>query len=115
MKEKFSKLVNVYKKYGFVGFCKKLYAYIVANYFNITSDEILSSKRTQEISYARHIAMYLLRECTGLSLPKIGKELGGRNHATILNGINNIKTSMEKNEDTKKIIEELVANLTDRS
>ena len=88
---------------------------IVANYFNITSDEILSSKRTQEISYARHIAMYLLRECTGLSLPKIGKELGGRNHATILNGINNIKASMEKNEDTKNIIEELVSNLNDRS
>lgn len=88
---------------------------IVANYFNITSDEILSSKRTQEISYARHIAMYLMRECTGLSLPKIGKELGGRNHATILNGINNIKASMEKNEDTKKIIDELVANLNDRS
>ncbi|MBQ6703107.1 MAG: glycosyltransferase [Clostridia bacterium] len=34
MKDKFSKLVNVYKKYGFIGFCKKLYAYIVANYFN---------------------------------------------------------------------------------
>lgn len=34
MKEKLSKLVNVYKKYGFIGFCKKLYAYVVANYFN---------------------------------------------------------------------------------
>ncbi len=87
---------------------------IVANYFNITSDEILSSKRTQEISYARHIAMYLIREFTNLSLPKIGKELGGRNHATILNGINNIKASMEKNEDTKKIIDELVKNLENR-
>jgi len=87
---------------------------IVANYFNLTSDEILSSKRTQEISYARHIAMYLMREFTGLSLPKIGRELGGRNHATILNGINNIKTSMERNEDTKKIVEELVSNLENR-
>ncbi len=87
---------------------------IVSNYFNLTSDEILSSKRTQEISYARHIAMYLMREFTGLSLPKIGKELGGRNHATILNGINNIKSSMEKNEDTKKIVEELITNLENR-
>lgn len=87
---------------------------IVANYFNITSDEILSSKRTQEISYARHIAMYLIREFTNLSLPKIGKELGGRNHATILNGINNIKASMQKDEDTKKIIDELVKNLENR-
>jgi len=87
---------------------------IVANYFNLTSDEILSSKRTQEISYARHITMYLMREFTGLSLPKIGKELGGRNHATILNGINNIKASMENNEDTKKIVEELISNLENR-
>lgn len=87
---------------------------VVANYFNVTSDEILSSKRTQEIAYARHIAMYLIREFTNLSLPKIGKELGGRNHATILNGINNIKASIEKNDDTKKIIDELIKNLENR-
>ncbi len=87
---------------------------IVANYFNLTSDEILSAKRTQEISYARHIAMYLMREFTGLSLPRIGKELGGRNHATILNGINKIKNSMETNEDTRKIVEELIINLESR-
>ncbi len=87
---------------------------VVANYFNVTSDEILSSKRSQEIAYARHIAMYLIREFTNLSLPKIGKELGGRNHATILNGINKIKESMEKNEDTKKIIDELIKNLENR-
>ena len=80
----------------------------------MTSDEILSSKRSQEIAYARHIAMYLIREFTNLSLPKIGKELGGRNHATILNGINKIKESMEKNEDTKKIIDELIKNLENR-
>lgn len=86
---------------------------IVSNYFGLTSDEILSSKRTQEISYARHIAMYLLREFAHLSLPKIGKELN-RNHATIINGINNIKSSMESNEDTKKIIDELTKNLENR-
>ncbi len=87
---------------------------VVANYFNVTSDEILSAKRTQEIAYARHIAMYLLREFTNLSLPKIGKELGGRNHATILNGIKNIKESMEKDEDTRKVIDELIKNLENR-
>lgn len=86
---------------------------IVANYFGLTPDEILSAKRTQEIAYARHIAMYLLREFAHLSLPKIGKELG-RNHATIINGINNIKASMAANEDTKKIIDELTKNLENR-
>lgn len=87
---------------------------IVANYFNVTSDEILSSKRTQDISYARQIAMYLLREFTNMSLPKIGQELGGRNHATIISGINKIQESLEKDEDTKKIVEELVKNLENR-
>ncbi len=87
---------------------------IVSNYFGVTSDEILSTKRTQEISYARHIAMYLMREFTGQSLPKIGQELGGRTHATVSNGINNIKNDMETNEDTKKIVEELIANLENR-
>ena len=87
---------------------------VVANYFNVTSDEILSAKRTQEIAYARHIAMYLIRQFTNLSLPKIGQELGGRNHATILNGINNIKKSMEENDDTRKIIDELMKNLENR-
>ena len=87
---------------------------IVSNYFNLTSDEILSSKRTQEISYARQIAMYLMREFTGLSLPKIGKELGGRNHATILSGIKKIESGIKNNEDTKKIVEELIVNLENR-
>ncbi len=87
---------------------------IVANYFNVTSDEILSAKRTQDISYARQIAMYLLREFTNMSLPKIGQELGGRNHATIISGINKIQESLEKDEDTKKIVEELVKNLENR-
>ena len=41
MKEKISKLVNVYKKNGFLGFCKKLYAYVVANYFNKISLDVL--------------------------------------------------------------------------
>ena len=58
--------------------------------------------------------MYLLREFTSLSLPKIGQELGGRNHATIVSGIKKIKESLEKDEYTKKIVEELVKNLENR-
>ena len=88
---------------------------IVSNYFNLTSDEILSAKRTAEISYARQIAMYLMREFTSMSLPKIGKELGGRNHATIISGIKKIENSIETNEDTRKIVEELRVNLENRS
>lgn len=44
MKEKFTKLINVYKKYGFIGFCKKLYAYVVANYLNKISLKVMFNK-----------------------------------------------------------------------
>jgi chromosomal replication initiator protein len=87
---------------------------VVANYFNLKSDEILSAKRTQEIAYARHIAMYLLREFAHLPLQKIGRELGGRNHSTIINGVNNIKEEIKNNAETKEIIEELIRNLENR-
>ena len=87
---------------------------VVANYFNVTSDEILSAKKNQPIAYARQIAMYLIREFTNLSLPKIGQELGGRDHATIMYGISAIKKKMQDNEDTKKVIDELMKNLENR-
>ncbi len=87
---------------------------IVANYFDVTSDEILSEKKTSEIVYARQVAMYLLREFTNLSLSKIGRELGGRTHATIISGIKKIKESLETDQDTQKIVEELVKNLENR-
>ena len=45
MKEKLSKLVNVYKKYGFIGFCKKLRAYIIANYLDKISFKVIFNKR----------------------------------------------------------------------
>lgn len=51
MKEKISKLVNVYKKYGLVGFCKKLYAYIVANYLDKIIFKVFICMR----KYTKHI------------------------------------------------------------
>ena len=56
MKEKFSKLTNVYKKYGFIGFCKKLYAYIVANYLNKISFAVFFNPK----KYRKQIADILL-------------------------------------------------------
>ena len=58
MKDKISKLVNVYKKYGFVGFCKKLYAYVVANYLNKISFAVFFNPG----KYRRMIAEMLQNE-----------------------------------------------------
>lgn len=55
-----------------------------ADYFNLSVDDLYGSSRAQQIALARQIAMYLCRELTPLSLPKIGQLFGGRDHTTVM-------------------------------
>lgn len=77
---------------------------ITAKYFNITVDDMNSKKRTKNIAQPRQVAMYLTRELTDLSLPKIGEEFGGRDHSTVIHGCNKINEEMGKNADFKNLI-----------
>lgn len=56
----------------------------VANYFNLSVDDLYGQSRVQDIAFARQIAMYLCRDLTPLSLPKIGQLFGGRDHSTVI-------------------------------
>lgn len=85
---------------------------IVASYYNIKSEEIKSKKRTQEITYPRQVAMYLCRNLTDLSLPKIGEAFGGRDHTTILHGYEKIAKDLEKDDNLKKAIHDLEIRIT---
>ena len=75
MKEKISKLVNVYKKYGFIGFCKKLRAYIIANYLDKISFKTIFNKKkyTKEIekilSDNKYDRIILWRSSFGYNVP----------------------------------------------
>ncbi|MDR3107048.1 MAG: chromosomal replication initiator protein DnaA, partial [Bifidobacteriaceae bacterium] len=60
----------------------------VAQYFSLTIDQITGPSRTRPLTEARHIAMYLCRELTDLSLPSIARELGGKDHTTVLYAYN---------------------------
>ncbi len=55
-----------------------------ADYFRLGIDELTGTSRAQAIATARQIAMYLCREMTNLSLPKIGQLFGGRDHTTVM-------------------------------
>src|SRR3990172_2885765 len=55
----------------------------VADCFRLTPDDLIGKKRDKEVTLARHIAVYLLKETTNFSLGQIGRELGGRNASTI--------------------------------
>ncbi|CAM3141147.1 chromosomal replication initiator protein DnaA [Lactococcus laudensis] len=80
----------------------------VANFYKISVTDMISKKRPKEIAYPRQIAMYLIREITGKSLPAIGKEFGGRDHTTVIYAHKQISdkmktdTSLQKEMDTIK-------------
>lgn len=70
----------------------------VGQFYGVTVREINSTKRTQNFVMARQVAMYLVRELTDNSLPKIGKEFGGRDHSTVLHAYRKI-VKMLKQDD----------------
>lgn len=81
---------------------------IVADYYNLRTDEFKAKKRTRAVAYPRQIAMFLCRELTDYSLPKIGDEFGGRDHTTVLHAQDKISTYLKDEENPiNKVIEEL--------
>ncbi|GAB2901168.1 chromosomal replication initiator protein DnaA [Neomicrococcus lactis] len=81
-----------------------------ADYFNLTVEELNSKSRTRTLVTARQIAMYLLRELTDMSLPRIGAELGGRDHTTVIHAERKIRELMAE----RRAIFNQVTELTNR-
>jgi len=81
---------------------------VTADYFNIKLTALLSKKRTKNIVTARQIAIYLSRELTDFSLPAIGEIFGGKDHTTILHAYGKIKNRIEKDQNFKSIIDNLI-------
>ncbi|MGP1569236.1 MAG: chromosomal replication initiator protein DnaA, partial [Peptoanaerobacter stomatis] len=87
---------------------------VVAKEFNIKIDDLSSKARPKNIAYPRQIAMYIARELTDLSLPKIGEEFGGRDHTTVMHACDKIKDDIEKKTDKIDIkIDKIIAILKD--
>lgn len=84
---------------------------IIASYFKLKVDELLAKRRTRNVSYPRQIAMYLSRELTETSLPRLGEMFGGRDHTTVIHAYE--KISRERNEDVKlsNTIKELIKKI----
>ena len=83
----------------------------VANQYNIKMEDFNSKRRTKAIAFPRQIAMYLTRELTDLSLPKIGDEFGGRDHTTVIHACDKINNNMVDDEDFKDKIEYIINKL----
>ncbi len=83
----------------------------VSEAFNIKMDDFNSKKRTRTIAYPRQIAMYICRELTDLSLPKIGSESGGRDHTTVIHAHDKISKDIEENQQIKEKIDKIISDL----
>ncbi|MGW6172032.1 chromosomal replication initiator protein DnaA [Arthrobacter sp. NPDC055138] len=81
-----------------------------AAYFKLSMEELTSKSRTRTLVTARQIAMYLCRELTDMSLPKIGQELGGRDHTTVIHADRKIRELMAE----RRAIYNQVTELTNR-
>ena len=78
---------------------------IVAEHFDLTPSDLTGNKRSSKIAFPRQIVMYLCRQMTETTLKIIGDSLGGRDHTTIMSGINKIEREVEENDDTREIID----------
>ncbi|MDV8113960.1 chromosomal replication initiator protein DnaA [Bacillus sp. BAU-SS-2023] len=83
----------------------------VSAVFSLKMEDFNSKKRTRSISYPRQVAMYLSRELTDLSLPKIGEEFGGRDHTTVIHAHDKISKDIENNEDFKEKVNKIILDL----
>ncbi|WP_218151616.1 chromosomal replication initiator protein DnaA [Alteribacillus iranensis] len=84
---------------------------MVAEQFNVQVKELKAKKRTKAIAFPRQIAMYLSREMTDSSLPKIGEEFGGRDHTTVIHAHEKISNLLATDTELQKSIEEVMEKL----
>ncbi len=81
---------------------------VIIHRFNIRSSDLESSKRSKEIVYPRHIAMYLCREVAGMSYKEIGKSFGKRNHTTVMSACEKVGKELQTNKELQQIIDDIM-------
>jgi chromosomal replication initiator protein len=84
---------------------------LVCERFGVTQDELTGDRRSQNIVYPRQVAMYLARELTDSSLPKIGKEFGGRDHTTVIHATSKIARLIREDRSVYNLVQELTARV----
>ena len=79
--------------------------------FGISMQELVGDRRSQSIVYPRQVAMYLCRELTDSSLPKIGKKFGGRDHTTVIHATSKIAKLIQEDRSVYNLVQELTARI----
>ncbi|KAF0819270.1 MULTISPECIES: chromosomal replication initiator protein DnaA [unclassified Cytobacillus] len=80
---------------------------VVGEHFNVKLEDFKAKKRTKSVAFPRQIAMYLSRELTDFSLPKIGEEFGGRDHTTVIHAHEKISKMLQSDSQFEKQLKEI--------
>ena len=83
----------------------------VVERFSMSLGELTGDRRSQSIVYPRQVAMYLCRELTDSSLPKIGKKFGGRDHTTVIHATSKIAKLIQEDRNVYNLVQELTARI----
>ncbi|HSE82770.1 MAG TPA: chromosomal replication initiator protein DnaA [Gaiellaceae bacterium] len=83
----------------------------VVERFGMSMQELTGDRRSQQIVYPRQVAMYLCRELTDSSLPKIGKQFGGRDHTTVIHATSKIAKLIREDRNVYELVQELTARI----
>src|SRR5262249_33850390 len=84
---------------------------VTSERFGLSLDELCGDRRSQNIVYPRQVAMYLSRELTDSSLPKIGKQFGGRDHTTVIHATSKIARMIREDRSVYNLVQELTARI----
>ena len=83
----------------------------VARTYSVTAEDIRGKSRSNQISAARQVAMYVVREITGMTQLEIGQEFGGRDHTTVIYALSQVTKILESDPRKKEVIEDIIKNI----
>ena len=92
----------------------KIIEEVARTYGGITSEDIRSQKRNANISKARQVSMYIVREITQMSMVEIGQTFGGRDHSTVVYAVRQVEKDLKKDPHTKAMVDDIIKNIRDR-
>ena len=82
--------------------------------YNVTPEDLRSSKRSANISSARQVAMFIVREIKLMPMTAIGEVLGGRDHSTVVFAMQQVEKNIGKNPKVRATVEDIIKNIRDR-
>jgi len=88
---------------------------VTADFFGVSIEDLCGPGKTKALAQARQIAMYLCRELTDLSLPRIGQTFGGRDHTTVMHADKKIRNEIAQRRKTFEQVQELTARIKQRA